>query len=99
MPTIAPVPAASVDRAPPLLAAFFNAPGPDDDLIARARSLQPLIRANAQAAEDARRVTEEVVEAIHAEGLFHISIPKRLGGRGGNFRTFIEVVSEIGRAD
>lgn len=27
------------------------------------------------------------------------SVPKRLGGSGGNFRTFIDAVSESGRAD
>lgn len=81
------------------LDAFFEAPGPDLDIVARATRLQPLIRAHAQANDDARRVSEEVIEAIHAEGLFHISVPKRLGGSGANFRTFIDAVSEIGRAD
>ena len=81
------------------LDAFFGAPGPDLDIVARARRLQPLVRAHAQAGDDNRRVSEEVVNALHAEGLFHISIPKRLGGSGANFRTFIDAVAEIGRAD
>jgi 3-hydroxy-9,10-secoandrosta-1,3,5(10)-triene-9,17-dione monooxygenase len=87
------------DPTPILLDAFFDAPGPDREVVARARDLQPLIRAKAQVGEEARRVNEEVVEALHAQGLFHIAIPGRLGGLGGNFRTFIEAVSEIGRAD
>lgn len=81
------------------LDAFFGAPGPDQDIVARVRGLQPLIRAHAQESEDARRVAEDVVQALQAEGLFHISIPRRLGGSGANFRTFIEAMAEVGRAD
>jgi len=73
--------------------------GAEKSVVEKATRLQALIKANSQAAEDARRVTDEVVAALHREGLFHISVPKRLGGSGANFRTFIDAVSEIGRAD
>ncbi|MCA8028950.1 acyl-CoA dehydrogenase family protein [Burkholderia cepacia] len=81
------------------LAAFFDAPGPDLAIVARATELLPLIREKAAASEDQRRVQEEVIEALHSAGLYHISVPKRLGGSGANFRTFIDSVAEVARAD
>jgi alkylation response protein AidB-like acyl-CoA dehydrogenase len=78
---------------------FFGAPGPDLELVERARSLQEVIRSKSASSDEHRRVAEEVVEALQKAGLFHISIPKHLGGGGGNFRTFIDAVSEVARAD
>lgn len=79
--------------------AFFGAPGPDPEIVAKARSLQPLIREFAQQGEDERRVAEEVITAMKDAGLLHISIPRRWGGYGANFRTFIDTVAEVARAD
>ncbi|MDF2046988.1 acyl-CoA dehydrogenase family protein [Microbacterium sp. Kw_RZR3] len=79
--------------------AFFGAPGPDYDIVAKARAMQPLIREYAEQGEKNRRVADEVIEAMKDAGLLHISIPERWGGYGANFRTFIDAVSEIGRAD
>src|ERR1700742_1560219 len=81
------------------LASFFDAPEPDWAIVEKARSLVPFIRANAQASEDHRRVQESVVEALQSAGLYHISVPARLGGSGANFRTFIEAVAEVARGD
>jgi alkylation response protein AidB-like acyl-CoA dehydrogenase len=78
---------------------FFGAPGPDFEIVAKATELRPLIQEHAQEGEDQRRVAEPVVEALQEAGLFHISIPKRWEGQGGNFRTFIEAVSEVARGD
>lgn len=83
----------------PVMDAFFGAPGPDLEIVAKARSLQPLIREFAQKGEDDRRVAEEVITAMKDAGLLHISIPRRWGGYGANFRTFIDTVAEIARAD
>jgi alkylation response protein AidB-like acyl-CoA dehydrogenase len=79
--------------------AFFGAPGPDPEIVAKAQGLQPLIREFAQQGEDERRVAEEVITAMKEAGLLHISIPRRWGGYGGNFRTFIDTVAEVARAD
>lgn len=68
-------------------------------VVARARALQPFIRERAKTAEDDRQVPIEVIKALEAEGLFNISTPKRLGGLGENFRTFVDVLLELGRAD
>jgi alkylation response protein AidB-like acyl-CoA dehydrogenase len=79
--------------------ALFEAPQPDFEIIARARALQDLVRTHASAGDDNRRVSQEVVDALQRAGLFHIAVPRRLGGRGAGFRTFIDAVAEIGRAD
>lgn len=79
--------------------AFFGAPGPDRSIIERAIALQPLIRQHSGESDDNRRVSEPVVRALHDQGLFHIAVPRRWGGSSGNFRTFIDAVSEVGRAD
>ncbi|MFW7354923.1 MAG: acyl-CoA dehydrogenase family protein [Brucella sp.] len=81
------------------LAAFFDAPGPDQEIVSRARSLFDLIRAHSQAGDDNRQVSQEVINALQEQGLFHISVPKHLGGGGANFRTFIDAVAEVARAD
>lgn len=84
------------DRA---LHAFDRAAGPDESIVAKARALRPMIKANAQASEDGRRVVQASIDALHEQGLFHVSVPKHRGGQGASFRTFIETVAEVGRAD
>ena len=74
-------------------------PGPDLDIVRRASKLRGLVREHAAAGEEARRVAEPVIEALQKEGLFHICIPKRLGGQGANFRTFLDAVAEVGQGD
>ena len=83
----------------PTMDAFFGAPGPDPEIVAKARALQPLIREFAAQGEADRRVPEEVISAMKDAGLLHISIPRRWGGYGANFRTFIDTVAEVARAD
>ena len=73
--------------------------GPNRALVAKARNLQSLIRQYAQQGENDRRVAQPVIDALQDAGLFHISIPKRLGGQGANFRTFIDAIAEVGEAD
>ena len=90
---------ASIQGSPQPLSAFFKAPGPDLEIVGRAKKLQALVREHAAAGDDARRVSDVVIDALHAEGLFHISVPKRLGGSGANFRTFIDAVAEVAHAD
>lgn len=93
---ILPIPAAKV-RGP--ISSLDLGDGPDAALVARAQGLFDLIRSNAAKSEADRRVAQPVIDALQEAGLFHISIPKRLGGQGGNFRTFIDTIAEVGRAD
>ena len=81
------------------LDSLLEAEGPDRAIVDRARRLKPLIKQHAQQSEDDRCVAEPVIEALQEAGLFHISIPKRLGGQGANFRTFLDAIAEIGQGD
>ena len=78
---------------------FADIPPPDYALVARASSLFDRIRPRAQENEDQRFISQDVADMIGANGLFHIVVPKRHGGASANFRTFVEAVAEVGRAD
>src|SRR5258707_14129832 len=66
-------------------------------LVARAADLVPLLRTNATSTEDERRVPEENIAAIERAGLFRLTQPKRFGGFEADFRTKLEVISELAR--
>lgn len=78
---------------------FSDIPPPDYALVARAAELFDQLRARAQENEDQRFVSADVADLIGSRGLFHIVVPQRHGGAGANFRTYIDAVAEIGRAD
>ncbi len=91
-----------VPIAPLALAArdpFADIPPPAYSLVADAAALFDRIRPRAQENEDQRFVSADVADMIGDKGLFHIVVPKRHGGAGANFRTFVDAVAEIGRAD
>src|SRR5438067_5307049 len=88
-----------VTGAGPTMDSFFDAPGPDWDFVARATARQPMLRENAAAGEARRQVLDETIDAMVDASQFSIAVPKRFGGAGQNFRTFIETVSEIARGD
>ncbi|MFQ6148078.1 acyl-CoA dehydrogenase family protein [Streptomyces seoulensis] len=62
-----------------------------------AAALVPLLRENAARTEADRRVAEENIEALTRAGLFRLTVPRRLGGHEADFRTFLEVTSELAR--
>ncbi|MEU6444850.1 acyl-CoA dehydrogenase family protein [Streptomyces sp. NPDC047046] len=68
-----------------------------EELKARATALVPLLKENAARAESERRVPEENIEALAEAGLFRLTVPRRLGGFETNFRTLLEVTSELAR--
>jgi alkylation response protein AidB-like acyl-CoA dehydrogenase len=78
---------------------LFIPPPPELALVRRAADLRPLIASHAVEGETQRRVPEPVIAAMKDAGLFHIVIPKRFGGEGTNFRTFMEATAEVARAD
>jgi alkylation response protein AidB-like acyl-CoA dehydrogenase len=78
---------------------LFIPPPPELALVRRAADLRPLIASHAVEGEAQRRVPEPVIAAMKDAGLFHIVIPKRFGGEGTNFRTFMEATAEVARAD
>lgn len=70
-----------------------------DTVLARVRALIPDIRDRAAAAEEARTIPRDVVDALLGAGITRILVPPRFGGYGLDFDTWFEVVREIGKAD
>jgi alkylation response protein AidB-like acyl-CoA dehydrogenase len=69
------------------------------ELVAKARALVPLLRADAAEAERQRRLTDKVVAAMDDAGMFALCTPARFGGYEADCRTYMEVVAELGRGD
>jgi 3-hydroxy-9,10-secoandrosta-1,3,5(10)-triene-9,17-dione monooxygenase len=70
-----------------------------DAVLARVRGLSTGIRERAAAAEEARTLPRESIDALLATGITRILIPPRFGGYGLGLDTWFEVVREIGKAD
>ncbi|MEU9603410.1 acyl-CoA dehydrogenase family protein [Streptomyces sp. NPDC048057] len=62
------------------------------------RAHRPLVRAHADRAEQQRRVTGEVVEALSAAGVHRMNVPRHYGGYQSSLRTQIDVLSEVSTA-
>ena len=69
-----------------------------DELVRRARELQPLLRKNAAQTDRERRAVEENIAAIDQAGLFRIMLPRRLGGFGAPVRTHVDVAATLAEA-
>ena len=69
-----------------------------EELVRRARELQPLLRKNAVQTDKERRAAEEDVLAIEAAGLLRIMQPRRYGGFGATVRTHVEVTATLAEA-
>ncbi|MFJ7219500.1 acyl-CoA dehydrogenase family protein [Amycolatopsis sp. NPDC098790] len=70
-----------------------------DEIVRRTADLIPLLRKNAQWAEDNRRIHEESIEALADAGVFKLRTPKRYGGYEADTRTLLEVATQMGIAD
>jgi alkylation response protein AidB-like acyl-CoA dehydrogenase len=70
-----------------------------DAVLARVRGLAPLIRDNAAAAEEARTLPRQTVDALLGAGISRILIPPRYGGYGLSLDTWFDVVCEIAKGD
>ncbi len=67
--------------------------------VARARALAELIAAEADAIEDARRLSEPVLEAMHEARLFRMLYPRSVGGDEVEPGAYVLAVGELARAD
>ena len=65
----------------------------------RAWALLPLIREHADAAQQNRRLSEAVVEALHDSGLFRMCLPREFGGEETDPWTTVETIEAISYAD
>ena len=72
---------------------------PDEALLAAAREIGPLIRKHADEAEQQRRLSKPVLEALRKTGLLKMATPKSLGGLESDPITRALVVEEVGRHD
>jgi alkylation response protein AidB-like acyl-CoA dehydrogenase len=64
-----------------------------------ARKLAPQIRSSADEIDAARELPRPLFEAVADAGLFHLAVPRAIGGGEIDFPTYVEVIEEIGKAD
>ena len=67
--------------------------------LARARALAPLLAAASPEIERGRRLTPEVVDALHDAGLFRMLLPRAYGGAETDPMSFVQMLEEIARHD
>jgi len=72
-----------------------DAPSP----LEAARKLVPMVRASADETEAARELPRPLFEALADAGLFHLALPRALGGAEIDLPTYVQVIEEIGKAD
>jgi alkylation response protein AidB-like acyl-CoA dehydrogenase len=64
-----------------------------------ARELAPLVRQYADETEQIRQLPRPLFEALADAGLFHMMVPRSIGGGEVDLPTYVEVMEEIGKAD
>jgi alkylation response protein AidB-like acyl-CoA dehydrogenase len=64
-----------------------------------ARKLVPMIRSCADETEAERELPRPLFEAMADAGLFHMAIPRSMGGAELDLPTYAQVIEEIGKAD
>ena len=69
------------------------------DPVARARSLIPLLNAAGPRIDAARELPPDVVDAMHANGLFRLLLPRAFGGEELDPATYIQAVEAIAMGD
>lgn len=69
----------------------------DDDIIATARDLAPLLAAHAEAAGEQGCPSDTVMTALEDAGMFALTAPRRRGGAQVPLHTFIRVGEELAR--
>jgi alkylation response protein AidB-like acyl-CoA dehydrogenase len=58
-----------------------------------------LIRASADETDAARELPRSLFNALADAGLFHLAVPRAVGGSEIDFPTYVQVIEEIGKAD
>lgn len=69
------------------------------DWRARARALTPVLDAAAPRIEQARALTADVLDALHAAKLFRMLLPRSLDGAELDLATFFEVICALAEGD
>src|SRR5499427_3128362 len=71
----------------------------DEELLDRARALEPIIREHAAVTERERRLAPAVIDAMRAAGLFRMFTPRSLGGLEADPITVARVAEQIACVD
>jgi 3-hydroxy-9,10-secoandrosta-1,3,5(10)-triene-9,17-dione monooxygenase len=69
------------------------------EAIERARTLVPLLRSRAAAAEAARTMSSETIADLHASGVIRTMQPKRWGGMELDYVAYVDFPMELARGD
>src|SRR5262252_937383 len=64
-----------------------------------ARKLAPRIRSSADEIDAARELPRPLFEAMADASLFHLAVPRAIGGVEVDFPTYVQVIEELGKAD
>jgi indole-3-acetate monooxygenase len=64
-----------------------------------ARKLVPMIRAAADEIDARRELPRPLFEALADAGLFHLALPRSVGGAEIDLPTYVQVIEELGKAD
>ncbi|MBY0333944.1 MAG: acyl-CoA dehydrogenase family protein [Acetobacteraceae bacterium] len=67
--------------------------------VERARALGPAIAAAADTVEATRRIPPELATALHAAGMFRISLPRAYGGEEASPTAYLLAMEEVARHD
>lgn len=71
----------------------------DTGLLDVARSLEPLIRRHEDELERARRLPDELVDAMHDRGVFRAFVPRELGGLEVDLLEWLDLVEALSRVN
>jgi len=66
-------------------------------LLARAAGMRSILERNADKTDAQRRLADENVQALKDTGLCRLMVPARFGGYQTSIRTYIDVLTELGR--
>ena len=64
-----------------------------------ARKLAPRIRSSADEIDAARELPRPLFEALADAGMFHLAVPRAIGGVEIDLPTYVQVIEELGKAD
>src|SRR5574342_1230899 len=73
--------------------------GDGSEHVARARRLAPEIEVHADQIEKERRLSQPVLDALFAAGMFRLLLPRSLDGGEVDPATFAAVIEEFAKAD
>ena len=76
-----------------------SVPAAEDDPVARARALVPLLDAAAPRIEAACELPADVLDAMHAARMFHLLVPRSIGGVELLPSIYVQAVEQIARGD